>query len=243
MPPQDQQSPSAYPTKPNIVPGQPAPPPPKKHRPWGLIIPLVLFVVLFLGTAGFASQIASERDDYKNNVDQKIAAAVVIAKQEIEKAKEVEFLEREKNPYRTYNGPAAYGELVIQYPKTWSATVTETNRGKAPVNGYFHPSYVPADNSGTGFALQIEVIEEPYDKVLGSYESDAKKGLVRISPYSAPKVPQVLGVRIDGKVGKDHQGSTVLLPLRDKTIRLTTLSPQFVPDFNNIILQNLVFTP
>jgi hypothetical protein len=243
MPPENQQPASPYPTVPNVVPGQPVPPPPKKQRPWALIIALVIFVVLFLGTAGFASQIASERDDYKNNVDQKIAVAVEDAKLQTIKEKEVEFLEREKNPYRSYSGPAAFGELSIQYPKTWSASIAETGKGKTPINGYLHPNFVPDLRSGAGFALHIEVVEQPYDKVLGSYESNAKKGLVRISPYAAPKVPNVGGSRIDGEVAKDHQGSTVLFPLRDKTIRLTTLSPQFVPDFNNIILPNLVFTP
>lgn len=244
MPPENQQqSASPYPTVPNIVPGQPAPPPPKKTRPWALIIALIIFIILFLATAGFASQIAGERDDYKNNVDGKIAIAVEDAILQNSKEKEEEFLEREKNPYRTYSGPSAFGELIIQYPKTWSAAISETGKGKTPIDGYLHPNFVPDLRSGAGFALHIEVLNQPYDKVLGSYESNAKKGIVRISPYAAPKVPQVGGSRVDGEVVKNHQGSTVLFPLRDKTIRLTTLSPQFVPDFNNIILPNLVFTP
>ncbi len=251
MPPEQQssplqspQQPSLYPTQPTVSPFSPSPPPPPKpHKPWALIIPLVFFVILFLATAGIASQIAAQRDDYKNNVKQKVAVAVTAAKQETEKKDEVAFLEREKSPYRTYEGPSAFGSINIQYPKTWSAAVSEVDKGSEPVNGFFHPSVVPDPKSGTGFALHLEVVTTSYDRALNSFQSAVKRGEVRISPYIAPKVPGVLGARVDGAVVKDHQGSMVLFPLRDKTIRLTTLSPQFVPDFNNIILENLVFTP
>lgn len=249
MPPQNTQNQqpnqppfAGYPTRPNVTPGQPIPKMPKKPHSWALIIPLVLFILLFIAASSFGFWAYAERNDYKDNVDQKVAAAVEQAVQEAEAAKEEEFLEREKRPYRQYRGPGAFGAIVIQYPKTWSAFVSETS-GREPVDGYFHPGFVPDQKSGVGFALRLEVIEQPYDQILGDYESEAEKGEVTISPYSPPKVPSVLGVRINGMVEKDHQGSTVLFPLRDKTIRLTTLSPQFVGDFNNHILPNFEFTP
>ncbi len=244
MPPQNQQQP-LYPDRPSAPygPGMPQITPPKKSRPIGLIISFVLAVLMFLGAAGFGVWAYGQRNDYRDNVAQKVTAGVEALRSDIDAEKTKEFLEKEKNPYRQYSGPAQYGGIEIMYPKTWSAYVSEADKGSTPVDGYFHPDFVPDTGSGAGFALRLEVIEKPYDKVLVSYESSAKKGLVQISPYSPAKVPTVLGVRINGEIVKGHQGSLVLLPLRDKTIRISTLSPEFVGDFDNIILPNLVFTP
>ncbi len=59
-----------------------------------------------------------ERQDYKNNSDTKAEQASIIAVQNEGTRKDEEFIEREKNPYKTYQGPDDYGSLNIQYPKT-----------------------------------------------------------------------------------------------------------------------------
>lgn len=216
----------------------------KKHHPWILISLLVVFVIATLVVSGFAFAIAGERDDYKNNVDEKVAAAVGVAVKEAEETKEREFLERNKSPYKKYKSPAVFGAVEVTYPKTWSATIDEKGSGNTPVVGYFHPDYVPGPKSGTAFALKIEVIESPYSVTLGRYESAAKRGAVKISPYKAKRVPSVLGARVNGEVEKGFQGSAVLFPLRDKTIRVSTLSrDSFGADFDKIILAQLIFTP
>ncbi len=247
----------AMPPNPGLPPaGQPMPPQPsqypqmgmsaseqKKHRPWGLIIALVLFVIGFLGSSGFAFWAYAEMQDYKNNVEEKVAAAVEEAKKATEETKEKEFEERSKSPYKKYKGPATFGAIEVTYPKTWAATVDEGD-GSVPVNGYFHPDFVPGARSETAFALRLEVLEQPYDRVLQSYDGNAKKGTVSVAPYKAARVQSVLGARVDGEIEKGMQGSAVLLPLRDKTIRIMTLSGQsFGKDFDNIILKNLIFTP
>ncbi|MCA9331644.1 hypothetical protein KC968_01740 [Candidatus Saccharibacteria bacterium] len=215
----------------------------KKHHPWGLIIALIIFVLGFLGSSGFGFWAYAQMQDYKNNVDKKVSAAVEQAVEETKAVKEKEFEERSKDPNKKYKGPATFGAVEITYPKTWSATVTEGDGG-TPVNGYFHPDFVPGPKSGTAFALRLEVIEQPYDRVLSTYDSDAKKGSVKVSPYKAGRVQSVLGARLDGEIEKDMQGSTVLFPLRDKTIRISTLSGEsFGKDFNDIVLKNLIFTP
>jgi hypothetical protein len=216
----------------------------QKHKsPKLLIASLIVFVLLFLGTAGFAGVTYSQKEDYKNNVDQKIAVAVEEAEQRVADQKEKDFLEREKNPYREYKGPSAFGSVDILYPKTWSAAVTESNNGAVPVNGYLHPDFVPSTASKTAFALHVEVVEQPYDKVLSSFESKTKQGKVRVSPFAAAKVPGVLGARVDGEIETGLDGSLVVLPLRDKTIKIATESQQFIGDFDDIILPNLVFVP
>lgn len=215
----------------------------KKQKPWVLIGLLSFFVMAFLGSSGFAFWAYAEMNDYKNNVEEKVAAAVGDAVKQTEETKEKEFLERSKSPHKIYRGPGDFGSIEITYPKTWSAAITEGD-GSTAVNGFFHPDFVPGPRSETAFALRLEVLEQPYDRVLGSYESNAKKGSVKISPYKAKRVPQILGSRIDGEIVRGFQGSAVLLPLRDKTIRISTLaSASFGDDFNKVVLEKLIFVP
>jgi hypothetical protein len=182
--------------------------------------------------------------DYKLNVQPKIDQAVEIAKQETATAKDAEFVEKEKNPLETYKAGQVAGNLTILYPKTWSAYVEESTEDETVVNGYFHPSYVPSAESGTDFALRVEVISRSYDEELKQLESKAKSGKVKISAYKAPKMAEgQVGARIDGEINPGQQDSMVMFPLRDKTIKISTESAQFLGDFNNIVLANLIFQP
>ncbi len=216
----------------------------KPHRsPWGLIIALVVTVLLLLAALAFGYWAFGQYQDYKNNSDKKAAAASAVTKKQTEEAKDKEFAEEEKNPYKIYKGPAALGTLSITYPKTWSAFMDEGTASRAQLDGYMHPNYVPAKDSGTSFALRTEVVTTAYDQVLNQYDGNIKKGTVKVSPYSLPKVPSVLGARVDGEIANGMNGSMVVFPLRDKTIKISTQSQSFINDFNNIILPNLTFVP
>lgn len=222
---------------------QPIPPAPKKHHAWSLIIPLVLSVVFLLAALGFGLWAFTSRADYKDNSDQKSAEAVEIAVQQESSRKDNEFIEKEKNPYKKYAGPAAFGTLDVSYPKTWSAFVTETDKGATPVDGYFHPNFVPGLQSGTAFALRVQVTNQAYDAEMKLLESKVKAGKVKITAFSAKNVAGVTGARADGEINTGQQGSMILIPLRDKTIKISTESQQFMNDFNSIILENLKFVP
>lgn len=211
-----------------------------------LVVPLVLMTIFFLGASGFAFWAFNERNDYKNNSDQKAAAAVEVAVERAKSAKDNEFAEKEKFPLQPYVGPATFGTVAVQYPKTWSAYVNESGKGSVPLSGYFHPNYVPGVDSGVGFALRIEVTEAAYAQELRKFDNQVRQGLVKVSPYVAPKVPGVAGARVDGEIVSDtnkKKGSMILLPLRDKTIKVWTEAESFQKDFNEIILPSLTFTP
>jgi len=209
-----------------------------------LIVPLVIVTVLFIAAALWAVSIYGKEQDYKNNSDKKVAAAVNVATKATATAKDNEFVEKEKQPLRTYQSPSTSGSVVIMYPKTWSAFVTENSaQGTAPIDGYFHPSFVPGLQSGTDFALHIQVLAQSYDTIMQQWSSKLRTGKVKITPFRAAKVPAVLGSRVDGEIDTNKQGSVVILPMRDKTLVLTTQSPAFENDFNNNILPNLNFTP
>lgn len=207
-----------------------------------LLIPLILIVLLLIGASAFAVWAFMGRQDYKNNVQKKIDAAIIIAKEQLTKQKDAEFAEAEKSPYKEYKGPAAYGSLVIVYPKTWSAYVSEKTNGSAPVDGFFNPSVVPdvTDNDST-FALRTQVLNTGYSQELKKFDALVKSGKVKASPYVPAKVPTVTGMRFDGEIVTGKTGSMVVVPMRDKTLKLWTESPTYVGDFDNIILPNYTF--
>lgn len=209
-----------------------------------LLIPFILTVVFLLGAFGFGIWAFMGMQDYKNNVQPKIDKAVTIAQEETSTAKDKEFVEKEKNPFKKYTSPQVAGSVSFNYPKTWSAYVSEADKGNELVSGYYHPNFVPAVDSGTDFALRLRVLSTSYDQELKKYESKAKSGKVKVSAYKAPKMPDgTVGSRIDGEVYAGQQNSMILFPLRDKTIEISTESAQFLNDFNQIILAELTYQP
>jgi hypothetical protein len=211
-----------------------------------LLIPFIFAVLLLIAAASFGFWAFSSRQDYKNNTDQKVAVAVTAAKQQQEAADAATYAQQEKDPLRTYVGPAAYGSLNVLYPKTWSAYVsTASTTGSAtPVNGYFEPATVPdVTSQASVYALRVEVTQTAYSQVLATFNGLAQQGLVTVTPYSLPKVPSVVGVRIDGAIEQNKQGSMIILPLRANTLQIWTESSAEESDLNTIILPNLSFSP
>lgn len=208
-----------------------------------LLIPLILFILLFLGALGFGIWAFSSRQDYKDNADVKIATAVKVAEEKTATEKDNEFLEKEKQPLKSYTGPATYGTVSFSFPKTWSAQIDESGKGSNPLSGYLHPNFVPTIDNNTNFALRVTVSESAYDNEIKQFETLAKSGAVKVTPFAAAKVPNTVGIRVDGDIITKKRGSMVVLPLRDKTLKIWTESDQFVKDFNELILPNLSFVP
>lgn len=225
------------------TPGVPIDIPKTRSLSMGMIISFIVTLVLLLGAIVFGAWAFAGRQDYKQNSDKKVAVAVDAAKKQEAAEKDAAFAEEQKNPYKEYNGPSTYGSLKIVYPKTWSGLATETT-GSTPVEAYFHPDYIPGIQSGTAIALHVRILNQSYNTVLTPYTAAAKKGDVKITPYTLPKVAGVVGSRVDGKLSNTiKSGSVVLLPLRDKTVEITTQSSDYVKDFDSIILANLTFQP
>jgi hypothetical protein len=209
-----------------------------------LLIPLIIAVLFFMGTLGFAAWAFSERQHYKDQSDQEVAAAVqkaIAATQETEAKK---YAEEAKEPYDTYIGPAAFGNITVNYPKTWSAYVAESERGGNPVTGYFQPKVVPnITDQENAYALRVELVQKSYDSVLQQFKTLANTGKVTIAPYKLDKVPSVVGTRIEGQITPKKQGVMVVLPLRNMTLKVWTESNDFKGDLDTHILPNLSFVP
>lgn len=209
-----------------------------------LLLPCLISVILLIVAVVFGGWAYSGRQSYKNDVDAKINVAVASAKQQQIKVDDAQFATVEKSPLKAYNGPEAYGSIVLNYPKTWSAYIDDTGNGSALIDAYFSPSYVPAlNNSVSVFSLRVQVQNRIYSDVAQDFTDQTKKGSVTIRPYTLPKVPNVVGLEVVGKLPDGDNGTEVILPVRTETIALWTDGTQYLNDFNTYILPNFSFSP
>lgn len=215
------------------------------------VVIAILSSVLLVGAVAFAVWAFMGRQDYKNNVQQKINAAVTAAQSAQSKADQQKFDEEAKNPNKTYQGSSTYGSISFNYPKTWSAYVDETNSSQ-PLNAYFYPTQVPGIQSTTAFALRAQLLSQSYTSILQQFTSQIKQGTVKASAYVPPKMVGKsniqTGSRLDGAINRDsagavQQGSLVVIQVRDKVLEISTQSNNFLPDFNNTVLASLTFVP
>ncbi|HEX8227626.1 MAG TPA: hypothetical protein VF572_07200 [Candidatus Saccharimonadales bacterium] len=211
-----------------------------------LVVPLILLLLFFAGAAAFGFWAYTSREDYRNNTDKKVAAAVQVAKQEQSVLKDKEHAEADKSPLRTYIGPEQFGSVHVSFPKTWSGYVNDSGNSSQPLDGYFHPNVVPGiSNQNSSFALRAQVLAQPYSTVVGQINQAVTAKTVTAAAYAFPRVPSVVGLRIEGTIlqGKKIKGTMIIVPLRDKTLQVWTESPVYAADFNTYVLPNLTFSP
>jgi hypothetical protein len=211
-----------------------------------LLVPLILSVVLLIAAIAGGIWAYGERQDYKDNVEKKVATAVTSAKAQTQAADAIKYAEEAKNPLKTHVGLPAFGSVTVVYPKTWSGYVIETGKGNTPLSNYYHPDVVPGSGGAEtdiAYALRIQIVEQPYDQVLNSFNSQVTGKKVTVAPYTLPKVPNTIGSRIDGQITQKKQGSMIILPLRNLTLQIWTESSTYMKDFDEIILPNISFQP
>lgn len=209
-----------------------------------LLIPLILVVLILIGVGGFAFWAYDEMQTYKYKTDEIVSTKVGIAIKETETKKDNEFAEKEKDPLKSYQGLEQFGRITIKFPKTWSGYVDDSGKGSSPIDGYFQPMVVPNIQSGSNYALRLQLVERDFATEVKSYDSQVKAGKTTATMYSNKNIPGVVGMRLEGDLsGTQKKGIMILMPQRDKTIKLWTESDQFYKDFNDLVLPSFTFTP
>lgn len=209
-----------------------------------LLLPLVVAGLLLLLSIVFGFWAYGQMNDYKTNTESKITEAVTDAVKKADAKKTIEFAEQSKNPLKTYSGPAAYGSVQVQYPKTWSAYVAEQTSGTTNVDGYFNPNFVPSVTaSSSSFALRVRVLGQSYATVMQTFQGVIKGGKLTATPYSFAKVPSIIGTKLEGQIATGKQGTMIVVPLRANTLEVWSENSTTVNDFNTYILPNISFAP
>lgn len=207
-----------------------------------LLIPVITLVLLLIGVSSFAYWAFSSRQDYKNNSDQKVNAAVTVAVQQTQNVDAKNYDQRAKSPLTTFTGPAAFASISFKYPKTWSAYVPESSASSTPINGYFYPGVVPdVTSQSNAYALRVQLITQPYATVLQQFSGQVSSGKLAVSQYAPPKLPTIIGSKLQGQLSTNKQGTMVVLPVLNMTLEVWTESSQFQSDFLDSVLPNLTF--
>lgn len=198
-----------------------------------LMIPLIVSVILVLSLATFGIWAYLSYLEANTNLEEKIAVAVADAEVVQKEALESEFAEREKSPFTTWRSASTIGSIELTYPKTWSAYIDENEGSSNPLNGFFNPKFVSADERESQYALGITVDESNYTSEIESFENDITSGTVEAKAVELKD--GVTGVRFVGEISNDYNGAIVIFPLRDKTVKIWTESRGFIEDFDKVI--------
>jgi hypothetical protein len=199
----------------------------------GLLIATIGLTVLVIAAGSAAIWAYVNYTDQKNNVDSKIAAAVIEAKKTQGDEDEKKFTERDQLPYRQFTGPDDYGRLTFDYSKQWSVYVAKDVAKGGTYEAYLNPGVVPPVGSQTTqYALRVTIEDRDYDAVLSTYDGLVKKGDLRSSATAANGIN---GTRFDGSFSKDIRGAAVIYKIRDKTVTIRTDADTFKPSFDTLI--------
>jgi hypothetical protein len=205
-----------------------------------IVVAFLLVLSLIFGYWSFATML-----DYKNNSDKKSATAVVTATEAQKKLLEADFAEQEKQPLKTYTSSSQYGSFEIHYPKTWSAYITESASGQTPINAYFNPDYIPTISADSGAVrLRVQLVNQSYKTAVDQYNNLVTQNKLKASTFKPDNVSTAtLGIRLVGSLTANTKGEMVIIPLRDKVLKIWTDTEDGRADLNNYILKNLTFVP
>ena len=204
----------------------------KSHRGLIEIIILVLVSIVAVTFIGLFIWKYLEWDTLRTDVNAQIDEAVAVAVANNTTQLETEFVEREKYPYKTFAGPADYGSLNFEYPKTWNLYI-----GRDAVNGgdyeaYLNPGEVLPVSGTTINALRVTILDQPYDTIVRNYDSSVKNGKLTVETRN---IGSTVGNVYTGEFSNGIHGIAALFKLRDKTVVLRTDAPLFKEEFDKVL--------
>lgn len=207
----------------------------KGHGDLIKIIAIVALSLLSVTFIGLFIWMYMRYDESSTDVQGQINTAVAEAKDEQAQKDEAEFLEREKYPYQTFSGPADYGQLTFQYPKTWSVYVASDAVDGGDFKAYLNPVQVDAVSDETINALRVEILNESFENVASRYSMYTDKTDSELTMQSIT-FNGITGNRYDGVIpSTELKGIIVIFKIRDKTAVLRTDTVNFTEEFEKLL--------
>ncbi len=203
----------------------------------GLIKTIVIIILslVALTFVGLFVWMFVQYKDVQTDVDGQIEVAVAAAKDEQVMEDEAKFLEREKYPYKTFSGPADYGQLTFEYPKTWSVYIAKDASNGGDFEAYLNPGQVDAVSNDTINALRVTIQDKSFENVAAEYQ----KYIDRKDSNLTVETVTINGITANHYTGTipntDLSGYVVIFKIRDKTAVLRTDSTLFRGDFDKLL--------
>lgn len=202
------------------------------------LIKTIAIVILSLIAATFIGLfiwMTTQYNEVSTDVNGQIDVAVAAAVDENTMAMEMEFAEREKEPYRDFSGPADYGGISFKYPKTWSLYVAKDASNGGDYQAYFNPIEVNEVSPTTINSLRLTIRDAAFDTVTADYQRYVEQLNSKLS-VQAVTVAGTAANRYTGKLlNTELEGIVVIFKIRDKTAILQTDSLLFQADFDRLL--------
>lgn len=222
----------------SVVAPNPAPVAPVEKKDNSTLIFVIVIVFLSILMVAFFGLFIWKLMDYNEistDVNGQISVAVAEAKDEQATQDEQEFLEREKYPYRNFSGPADYGQLSFQYPKTWSLYVASDASKGGDYKAYLNPIQVNEVSNNTIMALRVIIRDKAFDAVAAEYQKyvdakDSKLSMTSVT-FNGITANKYTGTIPDSELS----GYIVVFKIRDKTAIVQTDSVTFEADYNKLL--------
>ncbi len=199
---------------------------------------IALIVVFLIGTIGFGalSIVAfSQAHTAKATQDKAKADAAAAARAEQKQADAQAAQTAAESPFSSYTAPDEYGAFVVKYPKTWSASVTESRSGSPQVNLLLEPGIVhTADSTLDLLPARITLVQRTLAEFIKQYTS--QKSLAR----SDITVSGIKSTNFTGKFADKRTIRIVAVPVRDKTLVFTSESAAYASEFDQILAQSTI---
>lgn len=173
-----------------------------------------------------------EWDTVKTDVDGQIDAAVAMAVSENSEKLEAEFAEREKYPYKTFLGPADYGSLNFEYPRTWSLYIARDAARGGDYEAYLNPSEVLPVSATTINALRVNIVDEAFDEVAKDYDGRVEDGDLTVLTRN---VGSTVANVYTGTFSDSIHGILTIFKVRDKTVMLRTDAMLFSEEYYKVL--------
>lgn len=173
----------------------------------------VIFIVLFVWMAARYADVSSD-------VEKQIKDATIAAVDENTVKLEAEFAEREKTPNRTFAGPADYGEVSFEYPKTWAAYEYSSASNGGDYGAVFFPYTIYGTDDETINALRFSILSNTsYESFISDLSEDIADGLITQDTRQINGANAMFYV---GEIREGIYGAMAVIKLRDKTVILQT---------------------
>lgn len=221
---------AALTSKPDPVPVSPAKRPVNRSLIETIVLVIVsIIAVVFIGLFVWKYL---EWDSVKTDVDAQIDTAVSMAVAENTTKLENEFMEREKYPYKNFMGPADYGSLGFEYPKTWNLYVAKDASNGGDFEAYLNPGEVQPVSSTSINALRVIIRDQAFDNVTRTYDSLVRNGRASVVTR---KVGSTVANVYTGDLPSNIRGTVAIFKLRDKTVMLQTDAAIFSDEYYRLL--------
>ncbi len=221
---------AALTSKPDPVPAASA----KRQVNRNLIETIILVVVSIIAIVfiGLFVWKYLEWDSVKTDVDAQIDAAVQMAVSENTTKLENEFAEREKYPYKNFMGPADYGSLSFEYPKTWNLYVAKDASSGGDFEAYLNPGEVQPVSNASINALRVIIRDQAFDNVIRTYDNLVRNGRVSVVTRN---VGSTIANVYTGDLPSNIHGTVAIFKLRDKTVMIQTDAAIFSDEYYRLL--------